>query len=149
MEDNPAQILARIRSVMKVTNVNPPATEAMVEGVEEALGVAFPPWLRRIYRACNGFSGPTGVHYLWPLDGREGVQEFTLFLRAEEYWPDWLDRAIVFSDNGLGGSITVHWAALNGNLVEWCYGDSERFDVLEFDLFELWRREQARWDAVG
>lgn len=142
------RVLARIRSAIETTSINPPATPKMIESVERGLGVPFPPWLRSIYLACNGFCGPTGVGYLWPLEGEYGVEAFTHFLRNDPNWPDWLDRAIVFSDNGVGGTITVHWAALDGKLIEWCYGDNEAFTILNIDLFELWAREQKMWDEI-
>lgn len=144
---DPAAVLARIRSVMKVLQFFPPPDPEMIARVEQELGVSFPDWLRRVYEACNGFTGPTNVGYLWRLDGREGVLEFTQFLRASEWSPAWLERAIVFGDNGSGGSITTHWAALDSNLIEWCYGDGEQFTSLKPDLYALWKREQERWNT--
>jgi hypothetical protein len=156
-------IIARIRAVITVTEFHPaplrplfepdgrrlrvPMTE-LIEDVERRLAVPMPSWLRTIYLCCNGFSGPYGVGTLYHLDGDEGVLDFTLFLRTQEWSPPWLKRAIVFGDTGAGGSITTHWAALDGQLIEWCYGDGAAFTVLEPDLFALWRRVQEGWDAV-
>jgi len=144
---DPDPVLDKIRAVIEVTALNPPASAELIDEVERRLDVTLPEWLRTVYRSCNGFCGPTGVCYLYPLHGREGVMEFTLFLR-EEWSLSWLKRAIVFSDNGVGGSITTHWAALDGKLIAWCYGDGAEFTVIDFDLFELWRREQEHWDTV-
>jgi hypothetical protein len=140
-------VLSKIRAVMEVTSCQPGAAPELIAEVERGLGVPFPAWLRDIYCACNGFCGPTGVVYLYRLDGSEGVLEFTLFLRGEWALP-WLERAIVFSDNGLGGSITTHWVALDGQLIEWCYGHGGDYTVLDYDLFEVWRREQEFWDEI-
>jgi hypothetical protein len=148
MPQDREQILSKIRSVMKVKEFNPPAPEALIDSVERGLGVNFPNWLKEIYLACDGFTGPTGVGYLHQLDGQNGVLEFTQFLREEPWWPDWLDRAIIFSDNGLGGSITVHWGVLDGQLIEWCYGDADNYIVLDLDIYQLWAREQKHWDRL-
>jgi len=146
----PDPVLSKIRAVIEVTACNPAASRELIDDdVEWRLAAPFPGWLRTVYRSCNGFCGPTGVRYLYPLDGRDGVLELNLFLRDEDWAPPWLNRAIVFSDNGAGGSITTHWVALDGALIQWCYGDGADFTVLDCDLFELWRREQERWDAVS
>ncbi|HUO07497.1 MAG TPA: SMI1/KNR4 family protein [Phycisphaerae bacterium] len=132
---------------MKVEKMAPPATPELIAEVEQGLSVAFPNWLREIYLTCDGFTGPTGVRYVWPLNGDQGVLRCNHFLR-EDWQCDWLRRAIIFSDNGLGGSITVHWGALDGRLIEWCYGDADEYKILDLSLFDLWAREQAIWDDV-
>jgi hypothetical protein len=144
----PDPSLSNIRAVMEITAFLPPAPVTVLEETERQLGVVFPNWLRAFYLSCNGFRGPTGVSYLYALDGREGVLEFTKFVR-EEWGLPWLQRAIIFSDNGLGGSITIHWAALDGKLIEWCYGDDGEYKVLEFDLLALWAREQRMWNTLS
>src|SRR5262245_58065153 len=126
---NPDQILSQIRAVMEVTSFYSPASSELIEEVERRLAVNFPEWLRRVYLACNGFSGPTGVSYLYPLDGHDGVLEFTQFLREEDWSPPWLSRAVGFGENGAGGSITTHWLVMDGNLIEWCYGHGADYTV--------------------
>jgi hypothetical protein len=140
-------VLGRIREVMPSAVFDPPATAAMLNAAERSLGVALPDWLREIYLACNGFRGPTDVRYLYTLDGDDGAIEFTSFLRTEWSLP-WLDRAIVFSDNGVGGSCTVHWAILDGQLIEWCYGDGGDYTLADGDVFALLAREQALWNET-
>ena len=110
-EVNP--VLSQIRAVIEVTAWSP-AKRELIATVETGLGVGFPDWLRSIYHACNGFCGPTGVPYLFPLDGRDGVLEFTLFLRGEDWSPEWLKRAIIFGMGVGSGTSTTHWAALDG-----------------------------------
>jgi hypothetical protein len=157
-------VRARIRAVITVEQFlpTPPrpllgpdgrqvlySQEELIADVERKLSVAMPPWLREVYLACNGFLGPFGVCYLYHLDGSEGVGDFTLFLREQEWAPRWLARAIVFGYIGGSGSTTTHTAALDGQLIEWCYGDGEAFRALEGGLFELWRRIQEEWDDLG
>jgi hypothetical protein len=143
----PDPSLISVRKVMEISAHAPPKDTAVLEETERQLGVTFPDWLRIQYLSCNGFTGPAGVRYLYPLDGSDGVLSFTRFVRHEWGLP-WLQRAIIFSDNGLGGSTTVHWAALDGRLIEWCYGDEGEYTVLDFDLLELWAREQQKWNAI-
>jgi hypothetical protein len=154
-------VLANIRRVIRVKKFYPPPLRPLFEpdgrrlqipmpeliaDVERQLNVPMPPWLREVYLSCNGFSGPTDECYLYPLHGREGVGEFTLFLREQEWAPAWLECAIVFGYIGGSGSTTAHTVALDGQLIEWCYGDGERYTVLEGGLLDLWGKIQARWD---
>lgn len=140
--------LEQISAVMRVTQFFPPADPSDVQHVEQELGVPFPPWLRHIYAAADGFLGPTGVRYLYPLMPTNGVLDFTRFLRREWHEAAWLERAIVFAENGLGGSLTIHWAVLDGQLIEWCYGDGTEYQVSELDIFGVWAREQLMWNNV-
>jgi hypothetical protein len=77
------------------------------------------------------------------------VKAESLFLREQGWSPPWLTRAIVFGFVGGSGSLTTHTVALDGRLVEWRYLDGDRFTVPEGDLFDLWGRIQASWDALG
>jgi hypothetical protein len=157
-------VLAKIREVIAVTAFHPapprplfepdgrrlavPMPELIAE-TERRLMVPMPSWLRAGYQSCNGYAGPYGVGVLYPLDGSEGVGDFTLFLREQGWAPKWLQWAIVFGHIRGSGSMTTHSVALGGHLVEWCYGDGDLFTVLEGGLIDLWRRIQTEWDAVG
>jgi hypothetical protein len=120
----------------------------LIAAVEQKLAVAMPPWLREVYLSCNGFLGPAGVCCLYRLDGPEGVGDFTLFLREQDWAPPWLQRAIVFGYIGGSGSTTSHTVALDGRLIEWCYGDGDQYRALNGGLFALWRQIQAQWDQL-
>jgi hypothetical protein len=63
------------------------AMTTLIEQTERGLGVPFPEWLRTIYLHCNGFSGPIGSCSLFRLDGDDGVLQFNLFLRKQEWAP--------------------------------------------------------------
>lgn len=125
-----------------------PMTDLIADS-EQRLGVPFPPWLRAVYECCNGFATDTGECVLYPLHGSEGVTEFNLFLREQEWQPSWISRAIVFGYVGGGGSLTTHTVALDGELVEWCYNEGESVRRISPDLFAVWRRIQADGEAVG
>ncbi len=62
--------------------------------------------------------------------------------------PEWLERAIILAFKWGSGSDTSHWAALDGNLIEWCLGDYDEFDLFETDFVEQLRKLQAWWDEI-
>jgi hypothetical protein len=59
-----------------------------------------------------------------------------------------LTNAVVFGNNGIGGTSTVYWAALDGDLIEWCLGDGAEFSSIGNDVFAVWQREQELWNEV-
>lgn len=142
-----ASIKERILAAMPKVSFNDPATSVMIEKAQLSLAVTFPSWLRDLYLTCDGFSGPTDVRYLYPLCEDNGVVEFTLFLRNEWKLP-WLNRCAVFSENGLGGSSTVHWGICDGKLIEWCYGDGNDFNEIDGDFISILKRQQSLWDEL-
>ena len=160
----PDSVLARIKGVIVVEEFHPPPLRPLfepdgrrlrvpmaelIERTERDLGPPFPDWLKAVYLCCNGFSGPISVCSLLRLDGPDGVAGYTLFLRSQEWSPAWLQRAIVFSHRRVSWSIDTHWAARDGELVEWTPGAGAGYTVLEPDLFALWRREQEQADRLA
>src|SRR5262249_53754823 len=134
-------VRARIRQAISVTEFLPPPLRPVFEpdgqrlrvpmaeliaDAERKLGVAMPPWLREVYLGCNGFLGPSGECFLYPLDGNQGVGDFPLFLREQAWSPPWLKRAIVFGYVRGTVSLTTHSVALDGQLIEWRYLDGEK-----------------------
>lgn len=134
-----------IRNAIRVESSDPPATTSEIAEVSTELQVPFPKWLSDAYLACNGFRGPTSVSYLWPLVGEGSVISYNHFFRGEDYFPQWLHRAIMFGDDGVGGT----YGALDGRLIYWYAGDGDDYKVLEPDLLVLWRRKQAMWDEIA
>lgn len=148
MDSHVKEIRLRVLNAMPDAAFNPPATQAQLDIAQESIGLQFPRWLCDLYQATNGFTGPTGVSYLYPIDGQNGLVSVTSFVRSEWNLP-WLNNCIVFSDNGLGGSGTVHWAVLNGQLIEWCYGDGHEYQQLDIDFIAVLRRTQATWNSLN
>lgn len=138
----------RILSAMPDASFGRPATSSDIDEAGRVLGVPFPPWLRDLYLLSDGFTGPTGVRYLYPLLGRDGAVGTTLFLRNESWAPEWVQRSIIFADNGMGGSITTHWGALDDSIVEWCFGDGADFTERGHDYASVLAAEQRTWDEV-
>lgn len=130
---------------MRVEKFSP----ADIAAAEARLGVPFPDWLRELYLACDGFVGPTGTwQYLTRLGGRDGLVEFTEFLRVEPWAPPWLSRAVIFGSDANSGTLTTHFAALDGDLIEWCLGDGDEYTKFDGTVYDLYRGEQSRWDQI-
>ena len=141
-------IRAALCEAMRVESFGLPADLLAIRTAEDRLGVLFPQWLRDLYLACDGFLGPTAWPYLFPLEGGDGVVEFTEFLRGEDWTPPWLTRAVVFGSNVGGGTGTVNYAALDGELIEWCLGDGGEATRFDGSVIDLYRREQALWNQI-
>src|ERR1700729_3646404 len=82
-----------------------PCSEADIERAEAALGEPLPDVLRELYRAFDGFLGPTDAVFFWPLfagrPGAAGLVDMNLFLRAEDdFLSDFVSRCIFFGDDG-------------------------------------------------
>ena len=133
---------------MRIESFFPPADLAAIASAEIELGVQFPAWLREMYLACDGFHGPTAWPYLLPLSGYEGAVEFNEFLRSEFLYVPWLAQAVVFGSNLGSGTSSVHFAAFNGELIEWCLGDGSEFTRFNGTVYDLYRREQVMWDTI-
>ena len=144
-ETHPVRV--QLGRVMRIDSFGQPATTTEIAEVELALDVKFPGWLRHLYLACNGFTGPSGWPYLLALGDSDGVLQFNLFLRAEFAYP-WLNRAVIFASNTGSGTSTVHFAAVDGKLVEWCIGDEDEYTTFKHSIFDLYKREQAAWDKI-
>lgn len=147
--EGPDLIRQRLLDVMRVETFYPPADVSAIAAAETRLGVMFPQWLRELHLACNGFRGPTQFMYLLSLEGREGLVEFTEFLRADHRPPPWLARAVVFGSDTGSGTLTTLFVSLDGELVTWTLGDGPVFNKFEGSVFDLYRREQQLWDEVG
>ena len=146
--ENADRVRQHLLDVMRVETFYPPADASAIAAAEAKVRVAFPHWLRELYLACNGFRGPTQWEYLIPLEGREGLVEFTEFLRAEDWAPPWLSRAVVFGSDINSGTLTTHFVALDGKLVTWTLGDAGEFVPFDGTVYDLYRREQAGWDEL-
>jgi hypothetical protein len=125
-----------------------PATETMIRDAEARVGARFQPWLSEVYLAANGVRTCYGTAYLWPLDGRDGTVEMTLFLRNEDWAPAWLSAAIVIGSTDSSGSSTTHWVCVDNQLASWCYSDRGVFVGRTEGLTEAWRRDSSQADEA-
>src|SRR5687768_1962049 len=136
--EDPHPVRIALREAMRVESFGPPAHPDRIAEAEQRLGVEFPSWLRDLYLACDGFTGPTAWPYLLPLGGRDGVIEFNEFLRGEDWAPVWLPRAVVFATDTGSGTGTVNFAVLDGELIEWCLGDGSEYTAFDGTIYDLY-----------
>jgi hypothetical protein len=127
-----------------------PATSEEVAEAERLLGHLLPPQLRELYLEFNGFQGPTNAPFLFPLLERPGPRgkslvTYTLFFRGEDYFPEWVQRAIALGDNGTGTA----WFMLvdeGDRLVRWD-AEWEEYETVEGSLLDAWVREKALYES--
>ena len=127
------------------------ATGEELAEAERQLGHHLPSQLRELYLSFNGFQGPTNAPFLFPLLERPGpsgesLVTYTLFLRGEGYFPNWVQRAIAFGENGTGAA----WLMIideSDRLVRWD-AEWEDYEAVDGSLLEAWKEEKALYDSL-
>jgi len=128
------------------------ATAAAIAQVEQALGHALPDQLRSLYLEFDGFQGPTGAHFLFPVlergtPGSESLLTYTQFFRGEDYFPEWLQQAVAVGDNGTGTTWFVLLEARE-RLVRWD-AEWEEYEEVEGSLLDAWIAERKLYESVS
>jgi hypothetical protein len=129
-----------------------PAIAAVIAQVEQALGHGLPDQLRSLYLAFDGFQGPTGANFLFPVleqatKGSESLLTCTQFFRNEDYFPEWLQHAIPVGDNGTGAT----WFTLleeGERLVRWD-AEWEEYEEVEGTLLDAWIAERKLYESIS
>jgi hypothetical protein len=109
--------------------------------------------LREMYREFDGFGGPMGTCFLYPLllpqpFSKETLVGHTLFLRGEEYFPVFLHKAVVYGDFGNG----PYWGVLldtPDKVFVWDAEWGDQFDVLEGTPLDAWEKHRAALAEAG
>jgi hypothetical protein len=142
-----------VRKAFAAHPIGHPCTNEQIELAERELGHPLPSSIRDLYREMNGFVGPTGAQFLYPLlDQVKGSSQpslvgHTLFLRSEEYFPAFLSKAIVVGDDGTGPARLVFldqpqrvalWDAEWGDEIEWLGGS----------LLDVWLQAKDMYDVI-
>jgi hypothetical protein len=101
----------------------------------------------------NGFVGPTGAQFLFPLledaadPARASLVGHTLFLRSEDYFPRFLSRIVAVGDDGTGPT----WLILldqPDKVALWDAEWGEEFEWLDGSLLDVWLKAKAMYDAL-
>ena len=126
-----------------------PCTEADIGRAEAAIGERFPPMLRELYLAFDGFRGSTNAAFFWPLFGPEGLIEMNEFFRGDDLFPQELVlKCLFFGDNGCG----PQWGFkqdLPGKVIQWDAEWGNDFEVVGDSPLEVWRAEKQSYDSLG
>ncbi len=143
---------ASVRKALPGGDFREPVSASMLLEAETSLGHALPPLLRELYLAFDGFLGPTLAPFLFPLVTRpsemqESLVSFTLFLRSEDYCPDWLHRAVAVGGSG-GGAAWFILLERPDAVVRWEAEWGPEFEELDGSLLEVWLREKAKYEPL-
>ena len=142
---------ADVRRAFPEASFSSPASEATIAGAERQLGQPLPQFLRELYLEFDGFLGPTGSPFLFPVltpprEGAETLTTYTQFFRTETGMPDWLKNAVVVGDDGTG----MAWFVLldeNLKIVRWD-AEWEEYEAVEDGLLEEWIRAKEHYDRL-
>ena len=140
----------QVRAHFAGRRFGPPATEAAVRRAEDALGGPIPPILRELYLAFDGFDGPTGAAFLWPLSEpvAGGLVELNLFFRGDDLFPhELVSVCLFFGDNGIGPQWGLHQDR-PGQVIRWDARWGTEVEVAGATPLEVWLTERRLYDEV-
>jgi len=146
-------LASEVKAVFGIQSFNPACTNEDIGLAENLLGHSLPVPLRDFYLEMNGFVGPTDAQFSYPLLQDEtnlslpSLVGFTLFLRSEDYFPDFLKRAVAIGDSGVG----TYWLVLLDHperVALWDATWGEEFEWLDGGLLDVWSREKSMYDSI-
>ena len=129
-----------------------PVSAGEIQLAEEELGHALPQVLRDLYSAFDGFTGPTGAPFFFPLRtassfSPESLVSYTLFLRSEDYFPESLRDAVVVGDFG-GGSSWFVKASNPEQVLRWDAEWGDEYEILDGSILDVWLNEKAAYESI-
>jgi cell wall assembly regulator SMI1 len=135
----------RVRSHFSNGQFGQPCAAEHIARAEEALGVLLPEALLDLYRAFDGFRGPTNAQYLFPLfsciDGGSSLCESTLFFR------DWrmvdLSRFVFFGSSTADESWGI---SLNDpkKIIAYHHHMEDEYEVVGSDIFQVYLADEKK-----
>ena len=115
------------------------------------MGEPLPDVLRELYRAFDGFLGPTDAVFFWPLFagtwGEWGLVDLNRFLLREgdEFPTDFVARCLFFGDDG-GGTFWGIKKDLPGKVIRWDPEWGVEFQVVGENPLEVWVAEKEAYE---
>jgi hypothetical protein len=130
----------------------PPCAESEVRRAESELGEPLPSVLRDLYLAFDGFDGPTGAVFLWPLFARgknaPGLVEMNLFYRGDDLFPQELvSQCLFFGDGGCGPQWGIKRDA-SGQVILWDAEWGDEYEVAGEGPLEVWATEKRMYEEL-
>jgi hypothetical protein len=127
----------------------PPVSESDIRQAEAKLGEPLPAVLRDLYRAFDGFRGPTNAAFFWPLLGRDGLVEMNWFYRGDPLFPkDLVARCVFFGDDGCGAQWGISRDSL-GQVIRWDAEWGSDFEVAGDSPLHAWRAAKQLYDSLS
>jgi hypothetical protein len=125
----------------------PPCGEADLQRAEATLGVPLPVTLHELYLAFDGFLGPTGARFFWPLFGYPGLVRSNQFYRDEDLFPrELVSRCLFFGEDGCGPVWGFH-ANQPGKVIRWDPEWGDDFEVVGDTPLDVWRTAKGWYDS--
>ena len=146
-------LATEVRAMFPGATFRPPCADAQISMAEQRLGHALPPILVDIYRAFDGFLGPTGAQFLYPLDDptRETsttLVTYTLFLRGQDYFPAFLKSAVAVGDMGAGACWLIFLSEPT-RVALWDAEWGDDYERLEGGIADVWRSAKEQYESLG
>ena len=143
-------IAHEVRCIFEGFNFGPPCTPEDLVRAEHELGHPLPAVLRELYLSFDGFLGPTAAVFFSPLLQRDNsagdsLVSFTRFLRGEDYFPGFHQRAVIFGSDGCGSN----WGMLidsPGVVFEWHPEQGEEYTVVGTSPLDAWLKGKALYE---
>jgi hypothetical protein len=141
-----------VRACFACFGFGPSCSEGEIGHAESKLGETLPAELKGLYLAFDGFKGPTGASFFWPLfahkENDPGLVEMNLFFRGDDLFPQGLvSKCIFFGDNGCG----TQWGIkrdLAGKVILWDAEWGDEYEIAGEDLLEVWTAEKRMYEEL-
>jgi len=139
--------LRRLKSAVRELSMAAPCPEPKIQTAEKRLGQRLPDVLRAVYKITNGFCGPTGAQFLWPIGRqRQSLVGLNLFFR-QDLFPPMVRNWVLFGDEG-GGAMWAIDPKKPDQVIRWDAEWGDDFEIAGQDPFEAWARKQAAYDEA-
>jgi hypothetical protein len=141
-----------LRGAFAGYDFGPPISPEEIDEAEWTLGHALPAVLRDLYSAFDGFQGPTATNFFYPLirprpSSGPTLVEQTLWLRSEDYFPEFFRRSVAFGDYGCGSYWGIRLDAPD-EVFEWHPSDGEAYQVIGNDPLTVWLEAKRGYDEL-
>ena len=131
-----------------------PCSDDDIRRANIALGEEMPEILQTLYRAFNGFLGPTGAGFFWPLfasaKNPTGLVETNNFFRLrvnDPFPPEIVTQCLFFGDNGIG----AQWGFrkdLPGKVIKWDAEWGLDFELAGENPLDAWVAEKKFYEDI-
>jgi hypothetical protein len=141
-----------VRACFAGFGFGPPCSESEIRHAESELGETLPSVLGDLYLAFDGFEGPTGAAFFWPLfahrENAPGLVEMNLFYRGDNLFPRGLvSQSLFFGDNGCGPQWGIK-RDVPGKVVLWDAEWGDDYEVAGENPLEVWAAEKQMYEEL-
>ena len=149
-----SHVAEKVKAAFPEAAYGPPCSDGDIRRANADLGEPLPSVLQELYRAFNGFRGPTNAGFFWPLfaspKNPTGLVQMNRFLREYAHDPfpqDIVSQCLFFGDDGIG----AQWGFkkdLAGKIIKWDARWGKDFEVVGDGPLEAWVGEKENYDRI-